>query len=114
MGRDSRNKRKDGLKTRDKEWVLLSPYMGTFGGEIDDKSWLVQAGRALREHRGQGFTNFSFSSNRTLCLNALLSGTTVDETERGGAALLEVGVAALNHCLLPFLPCSHHHAFLEP
>lgn len=114
MGSDSRNKRRDGLKTREKELVLLSPYMGTFGGEIDHKSWLVEAGKALREHRGQCLTNFSFSSNRTLCLNALLSGTTVDKTERGGAALLEVGVAALNHCLLPFFSCSHHHVFLEP
>lgn len=47
VGSDSRNKRKDSPKSREKELVLLSPYMGTFWGETDDKSWLVEAGKAL-------------------------------------------------------------------
>lgn len=60
MGGDSRNKRKTSPKPREKELVLLSPYKGTFWDEIDEKSYLLKAGKALREHLGQCFINFFF------------------------------------------------------
>lgn len=60
MGGDSKNYQKASLKPREKELVLLSPYKGTFWGEIDKKSCLLEAGKALRKHLGQCFINSFF------------------------------------------------------
>lgn len=44
------NKRKDSPKSTEKELVLLFPYMGILLRKRDDKSQLVKAGKALRQH----------------------------------------------------------------
>lgn len=56
MANDSKNRREDGPKCREKELFLLSPYMHNFMSEIDDKFCLVKAGKSLRQELGQCLT----------------------------------------------------------